>query len=193
MPGAPRSALRSFGSADIGYTASSPMLIAREQGQPFRFFMSMEYEQSPERLWGLHDRDGKIRDQVGQGSRGKTIAVGVPGGLLRTRGARLDGQRWRRLRSCQGSQQPFPQMPAMLDVGTADAACIVEPFATAALAGKSKPVILGRGYLANVTQPYRIAGLFATEGWIKSHSQDIAALMKAYTRCDRIEEQTRRW
>ena len=37
-------------------------------------------------------------------------------------------------------------------LGTADAACIVEPFATAALAGKSKPIILGRGYLANVTQ-----------------------------------------
>lgn len=170
------------GSADIGYSALTPMLIAREQGQPFKFFMSMEYEQSPDRLWGYMIATAKSGIKSMKDLAGKTIAVGVPGGLceLATRdwmasaGVAYD--------ATKVLNNPFPQMPAMIDVGTAEAACIVEPFATAALAGKSNPIILGRGYLANVTQPYRIAGLFATETWIKSHAQEIAALMKAYTR-----------
>lgn len=183
VPGGPAvGAAIASGSADIGYSALTPMLIAREQGQPFKFFMSMEYEQSPDRLWGYMIATAKSGIKSMKDLAGKTIAVGVPGGLceLATRdwmasaGVAYD--------ATKVLNNPFPQMPAMLDVGTAEAACIVEPFATAALAGKSNPIILGRGYLANVMQPYRIAGLFATESWIKSHPQDIAALMKAYTR-----------
>jgi len=183
VPGGPAvGAAIASGSADIGYAALSPMLIAREQGQPFKFFMSMEYEQSPDRLWGYMIATEKSGIKSMKDLAGKTVAVGVPGGLceLATRdwmasaGVAYD--------PAKVLNNPFPQMPAMLDIGTADAACIVEPFATAALAGKSKPIILGRGYLANVTQPYRIAGLFASETWIKSHAQDIAALIKAYTR-----------
>ncbi|MFO1168333.1 MAG: ABC transporter substrate-binding protein [Rhodoblastus sp.] len=183
VPGGPAvGAAIASGSADIGYSALTPMLIAREQGQPFKFFMSMEYEQSPDRLWGYMIATAKSGIKSMKDLAGKTIAVGVPGGLceLATRdwmasaGVAYD--------ATKVLNNPFPQMPAMLDVGTAEAACIVEPFATATLAGKSNPIILGRGYLANVTQPYRIAGLFATETWIKSHAQDIAALMKAYTR-----------
>lgn len=183
VPGGPAvGAAIASGSADIGYAALTPMLIAREQGQPFKFFMSMEYEQTPDRLWGYMIATEKSGIKSMKDLAGKTIAVGVPGGLCELAARDWMASAGVAYDPAKALNNPFPQMPAMLDVGTAEAACIVEPFATAALVGKSKPIILGRGYLANVTQPYRIAGLFATETWIKSHGQDIAALMKAYTR-----------
>ena len=53
VPGGPAvGAAIASGSADFGFAALSPVLIAREQGQPFKFFMSLEYEQTPGRLWG---------------------------------------------------------------------------------------------------------------------------------------------
>ena len=183
VPGGPAvGAAIASGSADIGYAALSPMLIAREQGQPFRFFMSMEYEKSPERLWGYMIATEKSGIKSIKDLAGKTIAVGVPGGLCELAARDWMASAGVAYDPAKALNNPFPQMPAMLDLGTADAACIVEPFATAALAGKSKPIILGRGYLANVTQPYRIAGLFASESWIAAHRPEIAAMTKAYTR-----------
>jgi len=183
VPGGPAvGAAIASGSADIGYSALTPMMIAREQGQPFKFFMSMEYEQAPDRLWGYMIATERSGVKSMKDLAGKTIAVGVPGGLCELAARDWMASAGVAYDPAKALNNPFPQMPAMLDLGTADAACIVEPFATAALAGKSKPIVLGRGYLANVTQPYRIAGLFASESWIKAHPREVEALMKAYTR-----------
>lgn len=183
VPGGPAvGAAIASGSADIGYSALTPMMIAREQGQAFKFFMSMEYEQTPDRLWGYMIATERSGIKSMKDLAGKTVAVGVPGGLCELAARDWMASAGVTYDPAKALNNPFPQMPAMLDLGTADAACIVEPFATAALAGKSKPIILGRGYLANVTQPYRIAGLFASESWIKAHPTEIAAMMKAYTR-----------
>ena len=183
VPGGPAvGAAIASGSADIGYSALTPMMIAREQGKPFKFFMSMEYEQAPDRLWGYMIATERSGVKSMKDLAGKTIAVGVPGGLCELAARDWMASAGVAYDPAKALNNPFPQMPAMLDLGTADAACIVEPFATAALAGKSKPIILGRGYLANVTQPYRIAGLFASESWIKAHPREVEALMKAYTR-----------
>ena len=183
VPGGPAvGAAIASGSADIGYSALTPMMIAREQGQPFKFFMSMEYEQTPDRLWGYMIATERSGIKSMKDLAGKTIAVGVPGGLCELAARDWMASAGVAYDPAKALNNPFPQMPAMLDLGTADAACIVEPFATAALAGKSKPIVLGRGYLANVTQPYRIAGLFASESWIKAHPREVEALMKAYTR-----------
>lgn len=183
VPGGPAvGAAIASGSADFGFAALSPVLIAREQGQPFKFFMSLEYEQTPGRLWGTIMASAKSGIKSIKDLAGKNIVLGVPGGLCE-----LSIHDWMDKAGLAYSEarilnNPFPQMPAMLELGTADAACIVEPFATAALNGKTKPVELARGFLAEVTTPYRIAGLFAAETWIAAHQKEIVALEKASLR-----------
>ncbi|MDE2364182.1 MAG: ABC transporter substrate-binding protein [Hyphomicrobiales bacterium] len=186
VPGGPAvGAALASGSADIGYAAPTPILIAREQGQPFKFFMSLEYEQTPQRLWGSMIATEKSGIKSIKDLAGKTIATGVPGGLCELAARDWMASAGVTYDASKALNNPFPQMPAMLDLGTADAACIVEPFATAALAGKSHPIVLGKGYLAHVTQPYRVSALFATDSWIASHKKEIGEIMKAYTRAAR--------
>lgn len=170
------------GSAQIGYAAPTPIVIAREQGQPYRFFIGLEWERTPDSLWGpLHasERSGikSFKDVVG-----KTILVGPPGGLCelawRDWLARA-GVKWEQVKVLYN---PFPQHQAALEVGNADAACTPEPFYTAIANSKVKPTLLGMGFLAEVKTKYMIDGIFATESWIKANGRTIDAFKRAVSR-----------
>ena len=123
VPGGPAvGAAIASGSADFGFAALSPVLIAREQGQPFKFFMSLEYEQTPGRLWGTIMASAKSGIKSIKDLAAKNIVLGVPGGLCE-----LSIHDWMDKAGLAYSQarilnNPFPQMPAMLELGTADAA-----------------------------------------------------------------------
>lgn len=167
------------GSAEIGYAAPSPIAAAREQGQPYRFFIGLEREQYPGKTWGAiiaTEKSGvtKLADLAG-----KTVTVGPPAGLcelmvrewLHHSGVRFD--------QIKPLFIPFPQMQAALEVGNADAACIIEPFLTAALASKAKPVKLTGGYLAAHPKSYIVDGIFAKDDWIAANTKTIDAIKRA--------------
>ena len=172
------------GSADIGYAAITPVAIAREQGQPYRFFIGLEQEQLPDLLWGKMIASEQSGVKTLADLKGKNVLVGAPGGLCE-----LAAREWVAKAGLQWSDVnplfvPPPQMQAALEVGNADAACIFEPFFTAAMNSAAKPVVLASGYLADEKRPYNVDGIFADENWIKANGDKIAkfkvAVQKAW-------------
>lgn len=170
------------GSADFGFAAPAPIALARQAGQPFRFFIGLQWERSPDSVWGFllaSERSGvkSLKDLAG-----KTIIVGPAGGLcelafrdwLATAGLTLD--------KVKVLYTPFPQQQAALELGNADAACTVEPFHTAMQNSKVKPVTLAKAFLANQSGTYNVDGLFASEAWLEKNGRVVAALRKALTR-----------
>ena len=183
VPGGPAvGAAVASGSADIGYAAPTPIMIARDQGQPFKAFVSLEWERTPDRLWGDILATEKSGIKSLKDLKGKNLGVSVPGGLCELAAHDWLASVGLTTKDVNILNNPFPQMPAMMELGTVDAVCIVEPFATAALAGKSKPVLLKKGYLADVKEKYRVSILFASEKWIGGHAKEIAAIKKAFVR-----------
>ena len=168
------------GSADIGYAAPTPVAIARQGGQPYRFFIGMEREEfKTGQLWGTILASEKSGIKTLADLAGKKIILGPPGGLCEL--AIRDwitkaGLKWEQITPLFN---PFPQMQAALDVGNADAACIIEPFTTAVQASAVKPVTLARGYLAEHPDRYTVDGIFATEAWLAANGPAVAGIKRA--------------
>lgn len=173
------------GSADIGYSAPPPIVNARIAGQPFRFFMGLEYEKFPDRLWGNMLASGKSGVKSFKDMGGKTMVVGPPGGLCEVGARDWLMKAGVPVESVKFLNNPFPQMQALLETGTADAACVAEPFATAIRTSKIEPNELGLGYLAEVPARYRIEGVFANESWIAANPKVIEGLKRAYVRANK--------
>ncbi len=181
MPGGPAvAAAIAGGSADIGYAAPTPIAIARQAGQPYRFFIGMEREDFKKgELWGTILASAKSGITSIKELAGKKVILGPPGGLCE-----LSVREWLGKNGLQWSQitplhQPFPQMQAALDVGNADAACIIEPFTTAVQASAVKPVTLAKGYLAEHPEKYTVDGIFAHEKWLAENSKAVEGIKKA--------------
>lgn len=170
------------GSAHIGYAAPTPIVMARQEGQPYRFFIGLEWERTPDYLWGPLHASERSGVKSFKELAGKTILVGPPGGLCEL--AFRDwlakaGVAWDKVKVLY---TPFPQHQAALELGNADAACTPEPFYTAIANSKVKPTLLGMGYLAEEKRKYTIDGLFATEAWIRANPKLIEALKRATAR-----------
>lgn len=180
VPGGPAVvAAMAGGSADIGYAAITPVAIARDQGQPYKFFIGLEQEHHPKLLWGSIIASEKSGIKTIADLKGKKVMVAAPGGLceLATRDWLASaGLKWSDI---QPLHNPPPQMQAALEVGNADAACIFEPFFTAAMASKAKPVLLAQGYLAKHPDPYTVDGIFASDKWIAENGKAIEAMKRA--------------
>ncbi len=173
------------GTAQIGYSAPTPIIIARDQNQPYRFIFALQWERSPDQLWGpiiASERSGikSFKDVAG-----KTILTGPPGGLCE-----LAWRDWLAKNNIAWSAvkvmtNPFPQHQATLEVGNADASCTPDPFYTSIKGSKVNPVLLGMGYLAEEKRRYMIDGVFATDTWIASNPKTIAAIKRAVGKATR--------
>jgi ABC-type nitrate/sulfonate/bicarbonate transport system substrate-binding protein len=180
VPGGPAViAAMAGGSADIGYAAITPVAIARDQGQPYKFFVGLEQEHHPKLLWGSIIASEKSGVKTMADVKGKKVMVAAPGGLceLATREWLASaGLKWTDI---QPLHNPPPQMQAALEVGNADVACIFEPFFTAAMASKANPVVLAQGYLARHPDAYTVDGLFASDKWIAENGKAIDGIKRA--------------
>jgi NitT/TauT family transport system substrate-binding protein len=65
---------------------------------------------------------------------------------------------------------PFPQMQAALQLGNADAACLVEPFRTNVNVSPAiQGVTVAKGILSDLSKPYALDVLFVREDWGKAN------------------------
>ena len=180
VPGGPAVvAAMSGGSADIGYAAISPVAIARDQGQPYKFFIGLEQEQHPKQLWGSIIASEKSGVKKLADAKGKKVMVAAPGGLCELATREWMGSAGLKWTDFQPLHNPPPQMQAALEVGNADVACIFEPFFTAAMASKANPVVLAQGYLVDPGKPYTVDGVFASDAWIAANGKIIEGIKRA--------------
>lgn len=175
------------GSADMGYGGALPVIAARAQGIPFRFV-----------LGGYVDQVGLYADTVmlaGAKSgvksladlKGKTIAVNNAGGLS-------DLQVRVKLQQAGIADTdvkilaiPFPQMPAALELGNADAVSTVAPFSTA-IVTKGIGQIIAEGYVQEKDQdkPTPVAVFYAVDAWADKHPELIGKVKKAIDRANQF-------
>lgn len=154
-------------SVQIGYSASVPVLFARAQNQPIVIFDTLTQE-TPDRegqwTWLIASEKSGVKS-VGD-LVGKTVAINATGAacelLVRDHLARAGAS----YDAVKKIVVPFPQMQAALQLGNADAACIVEPFRTNVQVHPAiKGVIVARGILADRSHPYALDVLFVREDW----------------------------
>ena len=170
------------GSADFGFAAPAPIAAARQAGQAYRFFIGLQWERSPDSVWGALIASERSGVKALQDLAGKTIMVGPAGGLCELAfrdWLAASGVAWDKVKVLY---TPFPQQQAGLELGNADAACTVQPFHTAIENSKVRPVTLAKGFLANNTVTYNVDGLFASDAWLEKNGRVVEALKKALTR-----------
>ena len=170
------------GSAHLGDAAPTPIIVARSQNQPFKFVIGLDAESTPGKLYDTMIASKRSGAKTFKDLIGKTVLMNAPGGLCD-----LAWQDWLAKNQIAANQvkflvAPFPQYQAMLELGTADAACSAEPFTSGIKQSKVEPVVLASGFLAEEKQRYMIEGVFATEAWAAQNKKTIAAVKRALAR-----------
>ena len=167
-------------SADVGFAAIIPMIAARSQKQPIKIFVSLNYEGHPKPHWTWMLASEKSGIKSLKQLEGRTLAINAVGAncelMMKTQfekaGVAAD--------KVKVVTVPFPQMAAALELGNADAACIIEPFRTAmVLAGKVKPTEISAS-LPDLERHKKLIldGYYATEEWLKGNEKQAAAFMR---------------
>jgi ABC-type nitrate/sulfonate/bicarbonate transport system substrate-binding protein len=170
-------------SADVGFTASVPMISARSQKQPIKVFASLNFERHGGPVWTWMMASERSGVKSLKELAGKTVAINAIGGGCELLVKEHLAKAGLPISAVKLVTLPFPQMPGALELGNADAACIIEPFRTAiSLGGKIKPVTIAEAMLADLDQRGRMIldGFFAHESWIKGNERAAAAFMRAY-------------
>lgn len=170
------------GSAQLGDAAPTPIIVARSQNQPFKFVIGVDWERTPDKLYDILIASKRSGVKSIKELAGKTVLMNAPGSLCELAWHEWLGKNGMTIKDVKMLVTPFPQYQAMLELGTADAACSAEPFTTAIKLSKVEPVVLGRGFIAEEKQRYLIEGLFATDAWIEKNKKTIASIKKALTR-----------
>lgn len=153
-------------SVQIGYAASLPVLFARAQNQPVRIFSAFTYEtQKPDGQWTWLVASERSGVKTMKDLAGKTVALNASGALcelqFREHLAKA-GVAWDAVKKIV---VPYPQMQAALQLGNADAGCVIEPFRTnVRVAPAVKAIPLATGTLPGVPS-YALDVLFVNETW----------------------------
>jgi ABC-type nitrate/sulfonate/bicarbonate transport system substrate-binding protein len=175
------------GSADVAESANVPVILAVAHHQPIKFFFSENYEQYPKPVFVYLVATGRSGITTLKGLKGKTVAINAATSdcalilrdHLRTAGLGPTAVKLIII--------PFPQIPAALQLGEADAACLVEPFMTSVMHAPGKATVLASGSLANLKELGRapLDGFYAREDWLKKHEKTAASFMRALIKAQR--------
>lgn len=158
-------------SAQIGYTASVPVLFARAQNQPVRIFDAFTYESSSaDGQWTWLVASEKSGIHSVKELAGKVVALNAQGNACELLLREHLGKAGVSFDAVRKIVVPFPQMQAALQLGNADAACVVEPFRTNVRVSPAiKATTLASGILADQSQRYTLDVLFVREDWGQAH------------------------
>lgn len=170
------------GAADIAESANVPVILAIAHREPIRMFLTENYEQYPKPVFVYLVATRRSGVTTLAGLKGKTVAINAVTSdcalILRDhlRSAGLAGNAVKLI------VIPFPEIPAALQLGEADAACLVEPFFTSVMHSHATPAtILAAGSLANLKELGRapLDGFYAREDWLQKNPKTAAAFMRA--------------
>lgn len=163
------------GSVQVGYSASLPPIFARAANQPVRIFSQFSQETNkPDGSWTWLMATEKSGVKSAKDLAGKTVAINATGALcellVREHLAKA-GVAWDSVRKIV---VPFPQTQAALQLGNADAACLIEPFRTSVkVAPEIRAVELGGGALAGTAPAYALDVLFVREDWGRANMETL--------------------
>lgn len=171
------------GSAQIGYTASVPVLFARAQNQPVRIFDAFTYETAKgdgQWTWLVASEKSGIKSV--KDLAGKTLAMNAMGALCELQFREHMAKAGISFDAAKKIVVPFPQMQAALQLGNADAACVVEPFRTnMRVSPEIKSQTLAAGALADQSQRYTLDVLFAREDWGQANLETLRRFNRGLT------------
>lgn len=159
------------GTAEIGFAATVAAINARVNNQPIQIFAPLTVE-TPGHFVTWFDAAGRLGPIGVKDLAGKTVVMNATGtscemqlrAFLKLAGVSYD--------SLKIIVQPFPQMPATLQLGNADVACTVDPFHTAAVQSpqiKATTLIYGTYPDLDKLKSEVIDGFFAREDWLKAN------------------------
>jgi len=173
------------GQADIAWAAPSPPIQARANGVPVKIFLTAGQELLPDHAATYLVATAKSGVQTLADLKGKTVLINANGSacelMFRERLQQV-GLSWNDVRHIA---VPFPQMPAALELGNADAACTID---IAQFAINRTPAIGGRiisaGILPPTPQPTLSSGYFALESWLAANRESALKFARAYRRAE---------
>lgn len=177
------------GSADIGSSATLPVISAVAEHQPIREFMISTVQRWPleEGLGEYLFASARSGIQTLQDLKGKTVASNATNGgcdLMIRDHVRAGGIPASAMKMVV---VPFPQMKAALELGTVDAVCAIAPFSSAIMSSSQiKPIVLAKGIIADLPQvkSFAIGGYFARTDWLAKNKAAAARFMRAMVAAD---------
>ena len=173
--------------ADVGMAAVTVPMFARSNGVPVKIFMTVDQEGPPDH-YGTH-LTASARSGIATFAdvKGKTVminAFGTAGELAIRERLQLAGVSWDDVKKVI---VPFPQMPAALELGSADIAVTIFPMQAAIMANKAiGGKVIGRGTLsASAKQAVTATCYFATDAWLAKNAKAAIAFGRAYLRAQK--------
>lgn len=166
------------GSAQVGYASPVPIVFARAQNQPVRIFNALTMG-SPKGdvQWNWLVASEKSGIKSIKDFAGKTIALNTMGGACELQFRENMAKAGVPFDSAKRIVVPYPQMQAALQLGNADAACVVEPFRTSIrVSPEIKGNSLSNGTLADRSKPYPEDILFVREDWGNANMEALRRL-----------------
>jgi len=171
------------GSAQIGFAATTPIVIAYEHGQRITVFSTGNFDKypySPNVTTLVASKRSGVKTMAAL--KGKTIATNAQSSgctiTIEQHLARVGLS----IHDVKLLIIPFPNMPAALALGETDAACTLVPFLTGMqLNPKIAPVTLARGTLANMRAVHQVAvtSYFASTQWAQAHKPELKRFLIA--------------
>lgn len=171
------------GSVQVGYSAMIPVIFARAQGQPFRVFANLTRESGTSEgrlVWLVTAEKSSIRDMKDLSD--KTVMTNGASSLCELAfrdHAAAAGIEWKTVKTLTA---PFSQMPAALEIGNADAACVVEPFYTLMRQSpRIKAKSIASGQIASIKSEPGVAldVLYVDEQWGEKNKDVLQKINRA--------------
>ena len=170
----------SGGSAEVGYAGTVPLIAARIQGLPLKYFSGIALDKGPANHTLIYVASTKSGIKTAADLKGKMIAMNARSGQceliarLRLADAGLS------IADVRITTIPFPQMQAAVQLGNVDAACNNDPFLTSMKqSGIDVPVMAGLVQKEHVNELQLHSGLFANEEWLKQNQATASAFRAA--------------
>jgi len=166
------------GSVQVGYASPVPIIFGRAHHQPVRIFDALTLTSpASDAEWNWLVASAKSGIKSIKDLAGKTIALNTTGGACELQFRENMARAGVSFDDVKKIVVPYPQMQAALQLGNADAACVVEPFRTSMrLSPEIKAVELSNGTLADRSKRYPEDILFVREDWGDSHQEALRGI-----------------
>lgn len=168
------------GSAEVGYAGTVPLIAARIQGLPVKYFAGLALDKAPGNhtlVYMAHSRSG-IR--TAKDLAGKTVAMNARSGQCELIARLRLAEAGLSITDVKVTTIPFPQMQAALQLGSVDAACNNDPFlASMKKAGLNVPVMAGLVAKEKLADLHLHSGMFSSETWLAQNPKAAAGFRSA--------------